>query len=281
MTEQTIDLDAYLARIGYDGSREPTLGTLQGIQFAHAISVPFENLNILFGKGVQLDLTTLEKKIAGEGRGGYCFEQNGLAIAALRQLGFQVTGLIGRVRWMLPDDVPAPLTHMLIRVDLPEGAYIFDGGFGGIRMTAPLKLEPDLVQKTPHEDHRIVQDGMHYTIQANLGHADLGDQWASTCRFTLEPQTPADYEVSSWYTSTHPESLFTNNLIVERPAPGFRRMIFNDMFVERKLGAPQETTMIESVDQMVSLLHEHFDLLVEGEAERAALAPFIGKSAAA
>ncbi len=275
MSDTQIDLDAYLARVGYEGSREPTLENLIAIQFAHAISIPFENLSILFGNGVQLDLDTLQKKIVGECRGGYCFEQNGLALAALQQLGFKATGLIGRVRWMVEDEVAAPLTHMLIRVDFEDGSYIYDGGFGGIRMTGVLRLEPDLVQKTRHEDHRIVQDGEDYTIQANLGLGDGADRWVNVVEFTVIPQSPVDYELSSWYTSTHPESLFTNNLIVERPTDDARRMIFNNMFIERLRGQEQTMHEIADVDELAQLLDRHFGLPVETDEQRKALAKFL------
>lgn len=274
MSDNQIDLEAYLARIGYEGHREPTLETLTAIQFAHATSIPFENLSILFGQGVQLDLETLQGKIVGACRGGYCFEQNGLALAVLRQLGFKARGLIGRVRWMVEDGVAAPLTHMLICVEFEDGAYIYDGGFGGIRLTGVLKLEPDLVQQTRHEDHRIVQVGENYTIQANLG-----SQWANVCEFTLTPQSPIDYELSSWYTSTHPESLFTNNLIVERPSADARRMIFNNTFVERKRGEDQTVREIANVDEMVALLDQHFGLPVETDEQREVLERFLVPSA--
>lgn len=274
MSDNQIDLEAYLARIGYEGDREPTLENLTAIQFAHATSIPFENLSILFGQGVQLDLETLQDKIVGACRGGYCFEQNGLALAALRQLGFKARGLIGRVRWMVEDGVAAPLTHMLICVEFDDGAYIYDGGFGGIRLTGVLKLEPDLVQKTRHEDHRIVQNVENYTIQA-----DLGSQWANVCEFTLAPQSPVDYELSSWYTSTHPESLFTNNLIVERPSADARRMIFNNTFVERKRGEDQTVREIANVDEMVALLDQNFGLPVETDEQRKVLERFLVPSA--
>ena len=270
MTNDRVNIDAYLDRIGYSGSRAPTLETLTALQFAHATSIPFENLNILFGKGVQLDSETLEDKIVTCARGGYCFEQNGLALKVLQQLGFEASGLIGRVRWMLTPEQPSPQTHMLIRVELEGKTYIYDGGFGGIRMTGVLELVPNLVQPTRHEDHRLVEKDGHYTIQA-----DLGERWADVVQFTMEPAMPVDYELSSWYTSTHPDSLFVNNLVVERPSDGVRRMIFNENFIERFSGQEQAIHLIGSVAEMVSLLETHFGLRVDGEAERAVLAGFL------
>ena len=91
-------------------------------------------------------------------------------------------------------------------------------------------------------------------------------------------QLPVDYELSSWYTSTHPDSTFVNNLIVERPFEGGRRMIFNDMFIERLRGCDQTIHTIASVEEMIALLGEHFDLKVSGDEERTVLARFVGAS---
>ena len=49
------DLDAYFSRIGYTGSRSPTLETLNGICLAHVTSIPFENLDAVLNKGISLN----------------------------------------------------------------------------------------------------------------------------------------------------------------------------------------------------------------------------------
>lgn len=266
----TIDLDRFFARIGYAGSRAPTLDTLRDIAWAQAITVPFENIDVLSGRGIDLDLAVLEEKIVDQRRGGYCFEQNGLALAALQQIGFDAVGLIGRVRWMVPDDHPTGATHMVIRIELPGGPYIFDAGFGGMRLTGPMKLKAGERQKTPHEDFQLVADGDGFLLQG-----DLGDRWTNIYRFTLDPQTKADYDVSSWYTSTHPDSLFMNTLIVELPGDGIRRMVVNNMYIERLVGQAADTRTINSLDELDGLLEQHFALPLRDDADRAAVAKFI------
>ena len=264
-----IDLDRYFDRVGYAGARAPTLETLRGIAAAQAMSVPFENLNVLSGHGVPLDVPSLEDKIVNQKRGGYCFEQNGLALAALKQLGFKAVGLIARVRWMLPDEHPTGSTHMVIRVDLPEGTFFFDAGFGGMRVPSPIKFVTDEAQKTLLEDFRLLADGEGYMLQG-----DLGTHWTNIYRFTLDPQTQADYEVSNWYTATHPDSLFVNHLVVEMPGDGVRRMIVDNSFTERRLGEKPETRDISSVDELESLLERFFDLPLRDTADRDAVAKF-------
>ena len=119
-----VDLDAYLKRIGYTGSRAPTLDTLRALHLNHALSIPFENIDVLRGMPIELDPDSLERKLVHEGRGGYCFEQNLLFGRVLMALGFSVQRLVARVLWQRPDDGTQPRTHMLLFVQLGEGGYI-------------------------------------------------------------------------------------------------------------------------------------------------------------
>src|SRR4051812_48628397 len=93
------DLAAYFARIGHAGRRAPTLPALSGIVAAHATAIPFENLDVLLGRGARLDSGAVVDKLVHRGRGGYCFEHNTLLLHALQALGFDVTGLAARVLW--------------------------------------------------------------------------------------------------------------------------------------------------------------------------------------
>ena len=112
--EHPVELDAYLTRIGYAESREPTVETLRGLHFARNRD-PFENLDIVLGRSIALDLESLQAKLVEGRRGGYCFEQNTLFAAVLEVLGFAVTRLAARVR-MDPRDSPS-LSHAALRQD--------------------------------------------------------------------------------------------------------------------------------------------------------------------
>src|SRR6185295_14851436 len=104
------DLDGYLARIGYDGPRRASHETLTALHEAHEAAIPFENLDILLGHPISIELAALQLKLVGGRRGGYCFEQNTLFRAVLEALGFRVTSLAARVRG---GGVLRPRTHML------------------------------------------------------------------------------------------------------------------------------------------------------------------------
>ena len=114
MSAGHLDLDAYLKRIGYAGARQPTLAVLEALHLAHATHIPFENLDVLLGRPIRLDLASLQAKLVAGGRGGYCFEQNLLIAAVLGQLGFEVKLIAARVRHRGDKDLPR--THMLVMV---------------------------------------------------------------------------------------------------------------------------------------------------------------------
>ncbi len=219
------DLHAYLDRIGYAGSRSPTLDTLQALHALHPAAIPFENLNPLLGWPVALDVESLQAKMVAGGRGGWCFEHNTLFRHALEALGFSVTSLAARVVWNMPPGSPVGArSHMLLRVDLDGLPYIADVGFGGNVLTAPLRLETHIPQRTPHELHRLLplEDGF-------LLEASVKDEWKAFYRFTLEPQFPADYEVSNWHLCHHPSSFFRQMLIAARVNPDGRYALRNNV----------------------------------------------------
>ncbi|HEX3918893.1 MAG TPA: arylamine N-acetyltransferase [Caulobacteraceae bacterium] len=252
----TIDLDAYLRRIGYDGSRAPTLQVLGELHWRHPAAIAFENLDPLLGRGVSLDPAALQAKLVGERRGGYCFEQNALLRGALDALGFAVTPLIARVVWMSPAGNPlGPRNHMLLRVDLPEGPYIADVGFGGQLVSAPLKLIPGLEQMTAEARLRLRAEG-----EALFVETQLPTGWTPLYRFSLEPAEASDYQMSNWYTSTHPTFILTTNLLAERLTPAVRCSLFNRRLTRRYPDGRAEAVELAGPDDLARALDEDFGI---------------------
>jgi len=249
------ELQAYFGRIGYAGPREPTLAVLRGIVAGHATSIPFENVDVLLGRGAKLDNEALLDRIVVRRRGGYCFEHNSLLLRVLQSLGFDAEGLAARVLWNQPPDKPGPRTHMLLRVRLPEGEYLADVGFGGLTLTAPLSLEVGPEQTTPQEPHRLISMDDEIELQARL---DSG--WTRLYHFTLKPQLPIDYQVANWFTATYPGGLFTNNLMMARPDLNRRYAIFNREFTIRPRGGQPERRTLESADDLGEVLERYFRL---------------------
>jgi N-hydroxyarylamine O-acetyltransferase len=257
-----MDLDAYFARVGFNGARAPTFDTLRDLHLAHAQTISFENLNPLLGWRVPIDLPSLEEKLVRSGRGGYCFEQNGLLAAALRELGFQVTGLAARVLWNAAEDAIRPRTHMVLKIDLGGESYIADVGFGGLTLTTPLRLVPDIEQPTAHEPFRLTKIDDDLKLQARVGEA-----WKTLYRFDLQPQHAPDYELSNHYTSTYPTSHFRSMLIAARPVPGARYALSNNQLTIHHMDGPSERRLLGSVGEVRQVLESMFGLTLPAAAE--------------
>jgi N-hydroxyarylamine O-acetyltransferase len=245
------DLDAYFRRIGYAGPRAPTLEVLTAIHALQPAAIPFENLDPLLGRRVRLDLASLQEKLVAGRRGGYCFELNGLLAGALDALGFRVTRMAGRVRWNAPPERPeGARTHKVLRVDLPDGPWLADVGFGGHLYAAPIRLVRGIEQQTPHSTLRLTGPEPYFVLQSRLPGG-----WHDVYRFSEEPHSPIDYEAASWFTSTHPASLFTGNLLGERLTPEGRISLFNRRLVTRaRYGSAEEKTLANPAE-LAEALH--------------------------
>jgi N-hydroxyarylamine O-acetyltransferase len=251
-----LDLDEYLTRIGYGGATRPTLETLHAIALHHPAAIPFENLNPLLGRPVPLDLASLQQKLVRDGRGGWCFEHNLLLGAALSALGYSVNGLAARVLWNAVPGTVTPRSHMVLLIELDEEQYIVDAGFGGLTLTAPLRLDADVVQPTPHESFRLTRAGDGFTVEASLK-----DDWKPLYRFDLQRQAFADYQVTNWYLSHHPQSHFVTSLIAAR-TPIDRRLALRNAELAIHRGGCTERRALTGAPDLRAALEELFDIRV-------------------
>ena len=260
-----MDISSYFARIGYAGSRAPTLATLNAIAARHVESIPFENLDVLLGRPISIDLPAIENKLVRQHRGGYCFEHNTLLLHALGALGFSVTALSARSCYQRPER-DRPRTHMLLCVELEGESYLVDGGFGGQSLTSALRLAPDVRQDTPHEPRRIVREGSWEGLarrapDAVLVHqALLGDTWHDLYEFTLERMPLADREMGSWYTSAHPRSHFRDHLMVARATPQGRATLQDCELTLRQRDGRAKSRVLQTHGELLDALAEHFEL---------------------
>ena len=146
------NLSRYFSRIGYKGSAEPTLANLKRIHLAHTQTIPFENLDALLRRPIRLDSASVFEKLVVAGRGGWCFEQNGLFRDVMTAMGYEgVTDVGARVVMdKMPEraeDFPAR-THRLLTVRIDGDAYLADVGFGGYTLDTPIRFVDGIVQKT-------------------------------------------------------------------------------------------------------------------------------------
>jgi len=247
------DLDAYLARVGHRRAVEPSLATLTALHEAHVGAIPFENLDVLLHRPILLDLASLQAKLVRNHRGGYCFEQNTLFQGALETIGFRVTSLAARVRAGAAG--LRPRTHMLLRVDLAEGPFLADVGFGGDGPVHPLPLAPD----ASVDGFRLGREGDLWVLSSRNDGPD-----ADLYAFTLEPAYPVDYEMANHFTSTYPRSPFLLTLTVQRSWPG-RRVILRGRDLTVREGGVTHTSTLRDPDHLLEVLEREFGIVLPRE----------------
>ena len=183
-------------------------------------------------------------------RGGYCHEHNALFHGVLATLGFSAVALGGRVVGAYGDRA-SPLTHRLTLVHLADDRFVADVGAGGRTPPAPLRLEPDLEQVTSHGTYRLRRAGETYELQLRIF-----DRWDAIYRFNLAPQADIDFEVANWYTSTHPRSLFTQNLIACRLVDDKRLNLLNKTLSIREPDGRVQQRPLSDVRALGTLLDD-------------------------
>jgi N-hydroxyarylamine O-acetyltransferase len=204
----TVDLDAYFDRIHWSGEARPNLATLTALLRAHMSQIPFENLDVLLGRGIRIDLDSLQQKLVLHRRGGYCFEHVTLFAAVLEQLGFKPVRHAARVILVSPR-AESPRTHMFLGVPLEEGTFLLDPGFGGQAPRAPLPLLEGHELRVERERHWLVREGGDWILRA-----DVGNGTVSCWTTTLEAENPVDFELANHFTATHPSSPFVNRMML-------------------------------------------------------------------
>ena len=242
--------DAYLARIGWRGTLRPSLQTLAALLRAHMRAIPFENLDVLLGRPVRLDLASLAAKLVDARRGGYCFEHATLFAAVLEAAGFAPVRHTARVVLFVPR-TQAPRTHMFLTVACDGGRFVVDPGFGSRAPPFPVPLT-DASGPPPDTTHWMARADGHWVLRARTPERVV-DCWATT----LEPDNPVDFELGNHFTATHPGSPFVNRLMLRaQTADGYVTVMNRDITHVR--GFESHVTTLESRAALRALLNERF-----------------------
>lgn len=239
---------------------------MTAIQRAHRLAIPFENFDVLLGRGVSLGAGKVFDKLVRQRRGGYCFEQNGLFLDALRAAGFDARPLLARV-WLFATETP-PKTHMLNLVTIDGQEWIADAGFGG-SYTPPMLLKEHEVTGADGIRHRLLRDAdFGWTLERS---ADGGESWAQQYSFTTAPVWTSDIALSNHFVSTVPGGLFTSKVMVSIVLPnGFASLVDRDY--SRSSASGEEKAEIASAKALQLRLSLVFGIdLTSEEVERLGL----------
>jgi N-hydroxyarylamine O-acetyltransferase len=248
-----MELAAYFDRIGYAGSARPDLATLQAVHRAHLQAIPYDSLDVQLGRPLTIDPAQAYDKIVRRGRGGWCYEMNGLMGWALGEIGFSVTRMAGAAMRELRGDSTIG-NHLVLRIDLPgePTPWIADVGFGD-GILDPFALRPaDLVA----EGHRFRLEEMDEGWWRFHNHQFGG---AKSFDFTLPPADPAVLGAQCTSLQSAPDSPFVMNVICQRWRGGEILQLLGRTYRQIQPGVRQER-IIGSADEMVAVLKQDFTL---------------------
>ena len=248
-----MDIQAYLRRIKYEGSLEPTFETLRGLHRAHMLAVPFENLDIPLHHPIVLDEGLLFDKIVNRRRGGFCFELNGLFSALLRELGFDLQRLSARVSDG-NGGFGIEFDHMTLLVQLEE-PYLADVGFGD-SFREPLRFDVREAQVQERGSYLLREEGEHITYLRLEG-----DEWKPQYIFGLQPYALSDFAQACDYHQTSPESSFTQRRVCSVATLDGRITLSNMKLIVTRNGRKEEH-MVESEDEYRDILRESFGIVL-------------------
>ncbi|MDT0450253.1 arylamine N-acetyltransferase family protein [Streptomyces hesseae] len=244
-----LELGAYLERIGFEGTARPDPETLRAVHRRHVAAFTFENLEVMLGRPVLLDVKALQDKMVVKRRGGYCYEQNLLLAAALERIGFAVSGIGARVR--MDSGSVRPTTHMALKVEAGGEEWLCDVGFGGEGLLEPLPLRDGAPAEQGEWTFELGREQKDIRVLRSLH----PDGWFDLYAFGPEERHPVDYTVMNHYISTHPRSPFVSRLVVQRTEPGLRRTLMGSTLTnarpdgsgdEREVGAEELTTVLKN-----------------------------------
>jgi N-hydroxyarylamine O-acetyltransferase len=249
-----LNVKEYFKRISFSGKPQATLDTLRTIHRQHLLSVPFENLDIHFGRPIYLNTQSFFEKIVKRNRGGFCYELNGLFFVLLQSLGFNVQMLSARVAnadgsWGRDFD------HMTLLVQLDE-PWIADVGFGDSFME-PLRLNDSSEQIQYGRGFKFVpaEDG------SILYQAEQNGVWSNQFSFNLLPHELNDFSGMCHYQQTSPESSFTKRMVCSVATKNGRITLTDQMLIVTKKGKRKETK-ISGERRFHSLLKKHFGIVL-------------------
>jgi N-hydroxyarylamine O-acetyltransferase len=246
-------LDGYLVRLGWSGPLQPTLATLTALLRAHMARIPFENLDVLLGRRVPIDLDSVYAKLVTARRGGYCYEHSTLFRAALEQVGFQPVSHAARVVMVAPRSA-SPRTHMFLTVSIGGETFVLDPGFGGAGPLVPVKLVEDREVREGPDAHRMTRRDGEWVLEGRIGGA-MTPLWMST----LEAESPIDFEMANHFTSTWADSPFVNRLMLRALTPEGRVSVMNrDVTISRD--DLVEKTQLADRAALRTLLAAHFGI---------------------
>jgi N-hydroxyarylamine O-acetyltransferase len=207
-----MEIEAYLKRIHYSGDLTPSLDMLRHLQEAHLYHIPFENLDIHYHHAIVLNVESFYQKIVLRGRGGFCYELNGLFHTLLVELGFRASIISARVYDSQSRLFGNEFDHLAIIVTIDQKEYLVDVGFGEFALH-PLEMETNILQEDPRGNFIIQEYIKKDFLVSKMDYKSLIPQYS----FSGETRSLNEFTGMCNYHQTSPDSHFTQKKLISRP----------------------------------------------------------------
>ena len=252
-------LDGYFDRIGWHPNGESRFEQMNTVHMRHVMSIPFENLDAYMKKPVSLNPVDIYNKLVLQKRGGYCFEMNALLFLAMQAMGFEIKPYAARV--CRARTGYSGFSHRVNIVSLEGSRYILDVGFGGTGFLTPVLLEENLIQEQRLNTYRLVRsDKVDFAVQCMRDGV-----FSDMIGFNDRPAVDEDFEIGNYFTSTHPRSFFTGNIVCMIVGECGRYSLLNDSLTITE-GSLSKQIMI-SRDELPGVLRTYFKMELEEAAQ--------------
>ncbi len=254
---QQIDLDKYLKKLNIDiNTQESPLTLIENIQKKHLETFSFNNIAVLLKNEISIKIEDIVEKIVTQNQGGYCFEHNALMFKVLKDLGFNVRLLIGRVVNNTDKDVPR--THRITLLEHEDKKYLIDVGFGPLCIQKPMQLDKSYLDT---DAYRVVQNSEgSYQLEklTNKGYFIL-------YKFDLETYTHADCVMGNFYSSHYKDAVFVNNFVLSLITSELTLSLRNHTLHRIYKNKTTEVVNISSVKQLCTIINNEFKISIDEE----------------
>ncbi|MDO4364677.1 MAG: arylamine N-acetyltransferase [Clostridia bacterium] len=245
----------YLQRIEYEQPVSADEETLSALQWHHLTHIPYENIDLLAGNPLSLKSDDLYNKIILNGRGGYCFELQGLFKELLEYFSFNVTQYAARFLDEGPDIQMR--RHRILTVNLKGCEYLVDVGVRSESPRKALKIIYNEVQSDGISEYKFENDKFFGTV---LLQKERNKNWKQIYGFTHEIQTDIDYIMPSFYCEKNEESTFNKYMKISIFKDKSNFTIVNGVFKEYKNAEVCLRKELKTKKETAQYLEKYFNL---------------------
>lgn len=248
----TLNVENYMKRISFQGEIQTNQRTLAALHRNHILNVPFENLDIHYGRKIILDLNRIEQKVIANRRGGFCYELNGLFGALLSQLGYDVRLISARVYGK--EKIGREFDHLILLVRLDQD-WLVDVGFGE-NFIEPIQIAVGKTQRDPTGVFKITTyDSTYLQLKSDMD----GSGYSPKYLFSLAERQYEDFTEMCEYHQTSPETSFTQERLCTLATVYGRITLRDHALIETNNGLKTVTPII-SEKEFTQILKDRFGI---------------------